>query len=449
LELLLAELTVRQQQGISKIDLLPFRDQITALTPLRGQVVSQNTAVSPSKIDTLWQQLSDLTPPTDWPYDEPNSLAEIQETLGAKRITAVSQNINLQDRIHGGLLGRFAGCMLGKPLEIPWSAATIRHYLELADAYPLRDYVPLLEPFPAEFPRSPWGRWQETTRDNITQVVQDDDVEYTLAAYLILKQHGFGFTTADVGQFWLNKFAYERLFTAERIAYRNMINGIDGLEVAAYRNPYREWIGAQIRADVYGYVCPGDPRRAAALAWKDAALSHTRNGIYGAMWVAAMVAAAFVLPDPETIILAGLAEIPPRSRLAEAVRDVVAWSKQLATWEEVFAKIDGVYGRFYQVDDGLNWVHTIPNACLVALGLMKGGGALGGSVGTAVMSGWDTDCNGATVGSIIGVMQGAKQLPDHWTAPLNDQIESHIPSCNGMSIAQLSHEITALSTFSQ
>ncbi len=433
LDLLFAELIVRQQQGISEAALLPIRDQITAVSP-----------TSFSKIDALWQQLADLTPPDECPFDEPSSLAEIQATLDEKRLLNLPPNTDLQDRIYGGLLGRFAGCMLGKPLEIPWSAATIRRYLELADAYPLRDYVPLLEPFPTGFKRSPWGHWAETTRGNITRVVQDDDVEYTLTAYLILKQRGFGFTTADVGQFWLNNFAYERLFTAERIAYRNLVNGKDGLEVAHYRNPYREWIGAQIRADVYGYACPGEPRRAAALAWKDAALSHTRNGIYGAMWVAAMVAAAFVLPDPEAIIRAGLAEIPPRSRLAEAVRDVMGWSKQFATWEEVFAKIDSVYGRLYQVDEGLNWVHTIPNACLVVLGLMAGGGALGESLGTAVMGGWDTDCNSATVGSIIGVMQGAKQLPTHWIAPLNDQIESNIPGCNGMSITHLAREIAAL-----
>ena len=57
-------------------------------------------------------------------------------------------------------------------------------------------------------------------------------------------------------------------------------------------NPYREWIGAQIRADICGYV-PRPPGAAAKLAFRDASLSHTANGIYGAMWSAALVAAAF------------------------------------------------------------------------------------------------------------------------------------------------------------
>ena len=293
-KLLLAELDLREQQGFSP----------ELIAELRTAVSQQS--LSKFNAYPFWQEIASLPRIPNWPYDEPDDLAAIQQTLQpAADLPSVVETAVLP-KIHGGLLGRFAGMMLGKPLEGTWPAAQIWRYLELADAYPLRDYVPLLEPFPDGFPLPTWSRWHDTTRGNISRVVQDDDVEYTLAALLILQKHGFAFTPANVGQFWLDHFAYGRIFTAERVVYRHLVNGVPAETAAALQNPYREWIGAQIRADVYGYVCPGQPRRAAALAYKDAALSHRGNGIYGAMWVAAMIAAAFVLDEPEPSFALGL-----------------------------------------------------------------------------------------------------------------------------------------------
>jgi len=56
-------------------------------------------------------------------------------------------------------------------------------------------------------------------------------------------------------------------------------------ESATHMNPYREWIGAQIRADLWGYISPGYPAQAASFAWRDATISHSRNGIvYSGNW---------------------------------------------------------------------------------------------------------------------------------------------------------------------
>jgi ADP-ribosylglycohydrolase len=429
-ELLLAELDLREQQG--------FAPEL--LQGIRTAVISH----PPPDLTPYWQQLDQLPPSEAWPYYEPVSLADIQATLTpTETLPAVPAN-EILSRIHGGVLGRCAGMMLGKPLEGTNPPEQIWEYLRRANAYPLRDYVPLLRPFPQDMAIPAWSRWQDTTRGNIQRTVRDDDIDYMITAMLILQRYGFDFTPADVGQFWLQHFAYEQVYTAERVVYRHLVNGVKVETAVALQNPYREWIGAQIRADVYGYVSPGQPRRAAALAYQDASLSHVRNGVYGAMWVAAMVAAAFVLDDPAAIIQAGLAEIPPQSRLAEAIRDVMVWVEQETSWEAVWEKIVGKYGRYYRTDEGANWVHTIPNACLVALGILYGKGDYGVSVGTAVMGGWDTDCNGATVGSVLGVMLGVDQIPAQWAEPLNDEIESYIPGYNRLTISGLARQIAEM-----
>ena len=118
---------------------------------------------------------------------------------------------------------------------------------------------------------------------------------------------------------WLVDLPAGRTFTAERVAYRNLLEGISPPRTARIRNPFREWIGAQIRTDLYGWANPGDPLRAAEWAWRDAAVSHTRNGLYGAMFVAAMASAAIGGADIGTVLDVGTSVVPPNSRMARAV----------------------------------------------------------------------------------------------------------------------------------
>ena len=67
-------------------------------------------------------------------------------------------------------------------------------------------------------------------------------------------------------------------------------------------------------------MAPGWPERAAAMAYTDAYLSHRRQGIYGEMFFAAAIAAAFAEDDPVAALRIGLTEIPSECTLAKAVR---------------------------------------------------------------------------------------------------------------------------------
>jgi ADP-ribosylglycohydrolase len=245
-----------------------------------------------------------------------------------------------------------------------------------------------------------------------------------------LEKYGLNFTTMNVGETWLSLLPYMQVYTAERAAYRNLVDGLEPPETATYMNPYREWIGAQIRADIWGYVAPGNPDLAAELAYRDASLSHVKNGIYGEMFVSAMLSAAFVTDNIEEIISTGLSVIPRKCRLAEAINDVLRWSGQLGNWKDALNRIYGKYKSYHPV-------HTINNAAIVAMGLLYGEGDYERSITIAVMGGLDTDCNGATVGSIIGVMLGAKALPEKWIKPLNDTIESYVIGYNNSRISEL------------
>jgi ADP-ribosylglycohydrolase len=209
-------------------------------------------------------------------------------------MTPVGTAPDLADRILGGWLGRIAGNMLGKPVERGdlWTRDRIDRYLREMSALPLSDYLP----GPPGGDGDVWElrpEWRECVRGRIHGSCRDDDIDYAILGLDLLETRGFGFSTEQVGELWLLRLPYLQTFTAERVAYRNLASGLRPTLTATYDNPYQEWIGALIRADVFGWTCPGDPVRAAQLARRDAVLSHTGNGVYGAMWAAALIASAF------------------------------------------------------------------------------------------------------------------------------------------------------------
>jgi ADP-ribosylglycohydrolase len=367
----------------------------------------------PKRLDALCHSLEQAQPQPEFAYEEPSDLDGIRarRPAGPRRIAVPLSADALDNRTLGAWLGRAAGCMLGKPVE-GWSREKIEDLMTLCRLAALDDYWP--EP-PAGSSISFHAGAGGLLRGHIRMAARDDDMDYTIAGLCILENCGRSFTARNVADFWLERLPYRCTYTAERVAYRNLVNGIEPPQSATYRNPYREWIGAQIRADAFGYACPGRPEEAAGMAFSDASVSHVKNGIYGEMWVAAMLAAAFVSGDAERAIRAGLTEIPQNCRLAEAIGRVLEWRAEGCDATAALDRIMEAYGRYHGV-------HTINNAAFVARALLWGEGDFSRTIGLAVSAGLDTDCNGATAGSVFGALLGAAAIPSHWTEPLGDRI---------------------------
>jgi ADP-ribosylglycohydrolase len=324
----------------------------------------------------------------------------------------------LGQKLHAAWLGRAAGCLLGKPVEkVPREG--IRAILESIGEYPLAQYF-TAEGVPSEVTeRYPWNRASRPTsmRENIVCMPEDDDLNYPMLNLAVVERFGPDFTTGNIAQVWLEMMPVLTVFTAERVAYHNLLHYLEPPQTATHQNPYREWIGAQIRADLWGYLHPGNPAEAAKAAFRDARLSHVENGIFGEMMVAAMVAQAFVARDVHEVIRAGLEVIPADSRLAQAIEQTLRLDILGQPWDITLDALYANLGHYH-------WVHTINNAALVVAALVYGQGDYERSVCAAVMGGWDTDCNGATVGSIVGLMNG--EVPRKWTAPLHNQVRTSL-----------------------
>jgi ADP-ribosylglycohydrolase len=430
-DFLRAELVQREYEG--------------ALVPggLRDEIVELDDSNSDSeRIRSLQAALVALPHAPDFPYVQPHDLKSIrrERPRGSRQLDMDLSDEELLDRFHGAWIGRACGCALGKPVELlalfggdrptkimdangPKGRREIRGYLERRDQWPLDFYFSGLDVGDGVSLDS-----VASQREHIAYMEADDDIHYTLVALRVLETKGREFAWSDVADTWNECIPAAYLFTAEALAMLSYnyerarswpSTQAEHVGTNTHCNPFREWIGAQIRADGWGYACPGNPELAAELAWRDASWTHTANGIYGAMFFAAVIAASFVEKDPIRLAEIGLSEIPRRSRLAEAVNEALGWLSECNSAEAFMDRLEAAHPTLHPV-------HTVNNALVVLMSLFYGGMDLHPTVCTAVMGGLDTDCNGATAGSIVGAASGYQKLDSPLIEPLHDSIKPRV-----------------------
>ena len=337
---------------------------------------------------------------------------------------------DLAHRIAGAWLGRAVGCVLGKPVEnVPREG--IRAIAQATGNWPVSGWF-TAEGLPNDVAeRWPWNRASRSTSlaENINGIPEDDDLNFTILGLALLERCGPTFDALDVAKLWLDYLPAGRIFTAERVALRNLLEAYLPPETATRRNPFREWVGARLRVDVYGWEAGGDPVAAARMAWEDARLSHTANGVYAAMFMAAAHTASLGESSGVACADIGLSVVPQRSRLAEALNR----ARGLADgreWEEVVDDLEAQYGH-------LHHVHAINNTALVAAALYAFDDDFSGAISAVVQGGLDTDTNGAAVGSVLGAILGVEGIDERWSAPLGGRFSTSLPGYDGITLDEL------------
>lgn len=372
--------------------------------------------------DIVYEMVVNAEMQPDYKYNEPSNLKEIKALRNPHEFEKkMPDDETLRKKIHGAWMGRACGCLLGKPIECIRSDELIPLLKETGN-YPMHRYILSTDITDEVCSHYKFYLKNKPYADTVDGMPVDDDTNYVVLAQKIVEECGRNFDSEDVALAWMKYQSIFSYFTAERVAFVNFVNCIQPPASAMYKNVCREWIGAQIRGDYFGYINPGEPEKAAKMAFNDARISHVKNGIYGEMFASAMIACAAVTDDIEDIILGGLAEIPSTSRLYEAVIKILDEYKNGVTVDECFDIIHAAYDE--HTDHG--WCHTISNAMIVTAALLYGEGDFGKSICTAVGMAFDTDCNGATVGSILGMRNSTDGIDEYWKKPVNGKIHTSI-----------------------
>lgn len=412
-----AELKTEYHQSLEEgLDVEEYKELFEATDKLSDSPYKEKLA------SVLNELVNDLPIKEGYEYNEPSELDSIKLERNLSLIKKGETHIDIYNKIKGAWYGRICGCLLGKPIECAWTS-TIIEILRYSNNYPLSRYLKSTDMNEEILERanSKWLAKNKSFVDLIKCAPFDDDTNYTVMAQCMIDDYGINFTPTQVLETWMKYQPKNAYCTAERVAYMNFLKGYLPPYTAIYKNPYREWIGAQIRGDYYGYIAP-NAEKAAELAWRDASISHIKNGIYGEMLISSMLAYAKESENLLDVIYAGLSQIPQNSRLYKQAMELIDDYNNGVSKDRVFEKINERYDYKFNHD----WCHTISNALIVIASLLYGNGHFGKSICLAVEAGFDTDCNGATVGSIVGMIYGFDNIEGYWIEPINDMLETQI-----------------------
>lgn len=416
-------------------DITPYLEEIDIINKMPPGKEKEALAFA------LIKKLNELPVADGFPYDEPEEYSEIIRSLDDGFLETYDYDAaNFRERLYGAWAGRAIGCLLGIPVET-WERKKIIDFLKETDNYPLNRYlsskaaddVKLKYGISDRDEATPYDRQKTVWIDHVDEFPVDDDTNYTVCALKLVERFGIDFTPEDVAETWLFGFPALHACTAERIAYRNLLNCILPPLSAKHLNPFREWIGAQIRADFFGYISPGNPRLAASMAYRDASVSHVKNGVYGAMYIAALNSLAPCGRDSLWMAETALKQIPPSSRLHVNIKKIC----EMYTAGKDYGQIIDFIHEEYNEKSWFDWCHTIPNAMIVTASLLINYKSFDSAITNTVMNGFDTDCNGASVGSVAGMMLGKSAIDGKWLDHIRPTVNSSIHGYYSLSLDEL------------
>ncbi len=266
----------------------------------------------------------------------------------------------------------------------------------------------------------------------------NDDLDIQLLWLIALEEQGVDIDAHLLSEYWV------MFLTPYWVEYGNAkVNLRMGLPpplCGTFNNPYKDSCGAFIRSEIWACIAPGNPRRAVQYAYQDAIIDHgLSEGTYAELFTAGLESAAFVIRDIPTLINIGLSYIPGNCAVTGVVRLVQECYRSGLTWlearNEVLEKFrssafrnDPQYVSPEDLSKGfdkgkLGW--DVPsNIGMLMIGLLYGEGDFEKTIVTAVNCGEDTDCTGATAGSIFGILNGLDGIPARWVEPIGRKIKT-------------------------
>jgi len=348
---------------------------------------------------------------------------------------AISQDIQYRqltlkeykDKVEGGWLGQAIGVLWGQWTENVWQGKIVPFDLE--DWY--RPHPDIEEKIRAIKDRNERREFSVNVLSNKEnwmiwnpECMSDQDDLYIEFMYLhSIQKYGLDVTAVEVAEDWVKYLDPNRIWCANKGAYRNFMRGI---WPPMSGNPrYTSWSDAidyQIEADLFGLISPGLPRISNAWGDKIGHIMNYGNGVYAGMAMSAMYSMAFFESNPLKLVEYSLQAIPSESGYAKMVRDVLDFHHRYPDWKDAWDRLERKYGR----KDGKLVIpaDVVINGAYVYMGLLYGEGDFWKTMNISMRCGRDSDCNPSSSVGILSTVIGLKGIPEKWSVLRDLPIEN-------------------------
>jgi ADP-ribosylglycohydrolase len=264
-------------------------------------------------------------------------------------------------------------------------------------------------------------QWCEISADQLwpASMVANDDLDIQVLWLEALQERGVFLTHRDLTDLWFDRCSYN--FCEYGHFMYNVQRGILPPLSGHWNNRFfRESEGCPIRAEIWGYICPGNPALAADYAQQDAELDHNGASVRIERFLAAAAADAVGGGDLSSALAAGCAVVPADCPEVRAIATVRAICDESVAPRQAWRRIIRIFGD-------RDASKAITNHALVLAAIFLGQGDFRRTIHLCASFGWDADCTAATAGALLGSLQGRQGLPADWVDRLGPDLFCGIP----------------------
>ena len=301
-----------------------------------------------------------------------------------KRDQKVYINENdFRDKVYACWLGKNIGGTLGMPFEGDTNVHNITFYTNLKEGEP----------------------------------AANDDLDLQILWLKAMQENHAHIDAFTLGKYWLKYVPVN--WNEYGVGKRNMRTGIMPPVSGEFDNAkWKTSNGAWIRSEIWACLFPGNPVMATEFGREDACVDHgMAEGTYAEIFTTAVESAAFIEHDRDSLLNFGLSMIPGKCRVAEAIRTALLAKNEGKDWKEARQAV-------IESTKDMGWFQAPRNIAFTIIGWLYGQGDFGKSICIAINCGDDTDCTGATLGSIFGIIGGTNIIPEKWRKPIGNKIET-------------------------